>query len=121
MNNSLQGTTSWHITSISALAADERPWLRRLITRSVAIVPAIIVITIAGESAMAKLLVLSQVILSMQLTFAVFPLVMFTGDRAKMGEFVNPRWLRGLAWTIAIVIAALNAWLLVQSVCQWTT
>jgi manganese transport protein len=93
-----------------------RPWLRRLITRAVAIVPAIIVTAIYGQSGTAKLLVLSQVILSMQLSFAVFPLVMFTSDRRKMGEFVNARWLKVLAWTVASFIASLNFWLLFQVV-----
>jgi manganese transport protein len=83
-----------------------------LITRLVAVVPAAIVAIVYGESGTAKLLVLSQVILSMQLSFAVFPLVRFTSDRAKMGEFVNPRWLAALAYLIAFLIAGLNVWLL---------
>ena len=69
-----------------------------------------------GERGTEKLLILSQVILSMQLSFAVVPLVIFTGDRAKMGEFVNAKWLKVLAWSTAVVIAGLNAWLLVQTV-----
>ena len=69
---------------------------------------------IYGASGTAKLLVLSQVILSMQLSFAVFPLVMFTSDKVKMGEFVNPLWLKILAYVVAVVIASLNIWLLVQ-------
>ena len=68
-----------------------------------------------GESGTAKLLILSQVVLSLQLSFAVFPLVRFTSDRAKMGEFVNPLWLKVLAYAVAFAIAALNAWLLLQS------
>jgi manganese transport protein len=91
-----------------------RPWLRRLITRAIAIIPAAIVAIMYGESGTAKLLVLSQVILSMQLSFAVFPLVSFTSDKLKMGEFVNPVWLKFLAYAVAIVIAGLNIWLLVQ-------
>ena len=67
-----------------------------------------------GESGTAKLLVLSQVVLSMQLSFAVFPLVRFTSEKAKMGDFANPVWLKALAYTVALVIAALNIWLLVQ-------
>jgi manganese transport protein len=93
-----------------------RPWLRRLITRAIAIIPAVIVSIMYGESGTAKLLVLSQVILSMQLAFAVFPLVTFTSDRTKMGSFVNPTWLKVLAWTIAGFIATLNAWLLIQTI-----
>jgi manganese transport protein len=86
-----------------------------LITRGIAIVPAVIVAGISGEAGTAKLLILSQVILSMQLSFAVFPLVQFTSERAKMGEFVNPRWLKWLAYTVAYFIAGLNVWLLVQT------
>ncbi len=93
-----------------------RPWLRRLITRMIAIIPAAIVAVLYGESGTAKLLILSQVILSLQLSFAVFPLVQFTSDRLKMGEFVNPIWLKVLAWTIALFIAGLNGWLLVQTI-----
>lgn len=90
-------------------------WLRRLATRLIAIVPALIVIVVFGESSTGSLLVFSQVILSLQLSFAVFPLVMFTSDRRLMGEFVNPVWLKALAWLIAIVIASLNIWLLLQT------
>ena len=71
------------------------PWLRRLITRSLAIIPTIIVVAVTGEQGTEKLLILSQVILSLQLSFAVVPLVLFTGDRKRMGEFVNARWLQG--------------------------
>jgi manganese transport protein len=92
-----------------------RPWLRRIITRSIAIVPAVIVSIMYGESGTAKLLVLSQVILSFQLAFAVFPLVQFTSDKVKMGQFANPLWLKVLAWTIATIIASLNVWLLYQT------
>jgi len=91
-----------------------KPWLRRLITRLLAIVPAVAVTAIAGESGTAKLLILSQVVLSMQLSFAVVPLVMFTSDRKLMGEFVNPPWLKALSWFTAALIAGLNGWLLVQ-------
>jgi len=90
------------------------PWLRRLLTRGLAIVPAIVVTWLYGVHGTAKLLVLSQVVLSMQLSFAVFPLVYFTSDKAKMGEFVNPAWLKSLAWISAVFIALLNGWLLVQ-------
>ncbi|HEY9448527.1 MAG TPA: divalent metal cation transporter, partial [Gemmatimonadaceae bacterium] len=83
------------------------------------VVPAAIVAIIYGESGTAKLLVLSQVILSMQLSFAVFPLVRFTSDPKKMGEFVNPRWLKTLAYLIAFFIAGLNVWLLLGFVGPW--
>ena len=96
-----------------------RPWLRRLLTRVIAIVPAALVAIFFGPHGTAQLLILSQVILSLQLSFAVFPLVQFTSDKVKMGEFVNSRALRALAWTVAILIASLNAWLLFQTVRGW--
>jgi manganese transport protein len=119
LNSTLTGTLAGQIVMEGFLNIRLRPWLRRLITRSIAIVPAVIVAIMYGESGTAKLLVLSQVILSLQLSFAVFPLVMFTSDRAKMGEFVNPLWVRVLAYTVAFVIAALNAWLLFQTFRGW--
>ena len=88
-------------------------WLRRLITRGLAIVPTIIVVWFNGERGTEKLLILSQVILSLQLSFAVVPLVMFTGNRAKMGEFVNADWVKALAWSTAALIVAANGWFLV--------
>jgi manganese transport protein len=93
-----------------------RPWLRRLITRLIAIVPAIIVIAMYGERGTGPLIILSQVVLSLQLPFAVFPLVMFTSDARKMGPFVNPAWVKGLAWTVAVIIGALNVYLLYQTI-----
>jgi len=111
-NSTLTGTLAGQIVMEGFLHLRIRPWVRRLITRMVAVVPAAIVAILYGESGTAKLLVLSQVILSMQLSFAVFPLVRFTSDRTKMGEFVNPRWLAVLAYLIAFLIAGLNAWLL---------
>ncbi|MEH2136388.1 Nramp family divalent metal transporter [Nostoc sp.] len=91
-------------------------WLRRLITRLLAIIPAIITIIIFGEHSTSSLIVFSQVILSLQLPFAVIPLVMFTSNRRLMGEFVNPLWLKSLAWLVAIIIVGLNIWLLLQSI-----
>jgi manganese transport protein len=114
-NSTLTGTLAGQIVMEGFVGLRLRPWLRRLVTRSIAIIPAVIVTALSGQSGTAKLLILSQVVLSMQLSFAVFPLVMFTSDRRKMGEFVNPAWIKGLAWAAAIVIAALNAWLLVQT------
>ncbi|MFL5577789.1 MAG: Nramp family divalent metal transporter [Gemmatimonadaceae bacterium] len=114
-NSTLTGTLAGQIVMEGFLSIRIRPWLRRLITRAVAIVPAATTAILYGESGTAKLLILSQVILSLQLSFAVFPLVRFTSDRAKMGEFVNPGWLKGLAYLVAAVIAALNVWLLVQT------
>jgi manganese transport protein len=86
-----------------------------MITRSLAIIPTIIVVAVTGERGTEKLLILSQVILSLQLSFAVVPLVLFTGNRARMGEFVNGRKLQALAWFTAILIAALNGWLLIET------
>ena len=92
-----------------------RPWLRRLITRLIAIIPAVIVISMYGDSGSGPLIILSQVILSLQLPFAVFPLVAFTSDRSKMGEFVSPLWVTIVAWSVALIIAALNIYLLWQT------
>jgi manganese transport protein len=119
-NSTLTGTLAGQIVMEGFLNLRLKPWLRRLITRLVAIVPAVIVTAWYGSRGTANLLILSQVILSMQLSFAVFPLVLFTGDKRKMGEFVNARWIQALAWTTAVFIAALNTWLLVQIFRQWT-
>jgi manganese transport protein len=118
-NSTLTGTLAGQIVMEGFLNIRIRPWLRRLITRMIAIVPAAIVAIMYGESGTARLLILSQVILSLQLSFAVFPLVTFTSDRAKMGEFANSAVVKALAWIVALVIAALNAWLLVQTVRGW--
>jgi manganese transport protein len=113
-NSTLTGTLAGQVVMEGFLDIRLQPWLRRLITRGIAIIPAIIVTALWGVRGTADLLLLSQVILSMQLSFAVVPLVWFTGDRRKMGEFVNPRWLQVLAWIAAVVIAGLNVWLLVK-------
>jgi len=113
-NSTITGTLAGQIVMEGFLNIRLRPWLRRLITRGIAIVPAVIVAIMFGESGTAKLLVFSQVILSMQLSFAVFPLVAFTSDKLKMGELVNPLWLKVLAYGVAFVIASLNIWLLFQ-------
>jgi manganese transport protein len=118
-NSTLTGTLAGQIVMEGFLNIRIRPWLRRLITRGIAIVPAAIVAILYGESGTAKLLVLSQVVLSLQLSFAVYPLVMFTSDRVKMGEFANATWLKVLAYLVALVIAALNAWLLFQTFRDW--
>jgi manganese transport protein len=88
------------------------PWLRRLITRGIAIIPAVCIIGYYGESKTTELLVASQVVLSMQLGFAVWPLMRFTGEKAKMNEFVNPLWIKILGWTTTILIITLNMKLL---------
>src|SRR5438094_4468979 len=114
-NSTLTGTLAGQIVMEGFLHIRLRPWLRRLITRGIAIIPAIIVTAISGEKGTANLLVLSQVILSLQLSFAVFPLVMFTGDKLKMGPFVSPRWMQVLAWVVAAAIALLNVYLLYKT------
>jgi len=114
-NSTLTGTLAGQIVMEGFLSIRIRPWLRRLITRSIAIVPAALMAIFFGERGAAQLLILSQVILSLQLSFAVFPLVRFTSDRLKMGEFVNPLWLKVLAYLIAFGIAGFNGWLLVQT------
>jgi manganese transport protein len=114
-NSSITGTLAGQIVMEGFIHIKVSPWLRRLITRSLAIIPTIIVVAINGERGTEKLLILSQVILSLQLSFAVVPLVLFTNSRKTMGEFVNAAWLKALGWTTAIVIAGLNGWLLVQT------
>src|SRR5580658_4392734 len=112
-NSTLTGTLAGQVVMEGFLHIRLRPWLRRLITRGIAIVPAVIVTALYGEHGTASLLVLSQVVLSLQLSFAVVPLVQFTSSRAKMGAFVNPRWLTALSWACAALIAGLNSWLIV--------
>jgi manganese transport protein len=112
-NSSITGTLAGQVVMEGFIHLKVAPWLRRLITRSLAIIPTIIVVAITGERGTEKLLLLSQVILSLQLSFAVIPLVIFTGSRKKMGEFVNAPWLQALAWLVAALIAGLNAWFLV--------
>ncbi len=114
-NATLTGTLAGQIVMEGFINLRIRPWLRRLVPRLIAIIPAIIVVSIYGEGGAGPLLILSQVVLSLQLPFAVFPLVMFTSDRHKMGPFVNPFWVKVLAWTVAVIIAVLNVWLLYQT------
>jgi manganese transport protein len=114
-NATLTGTLAGQIVMEGFLNIRLRPWLRRLVTRLIAIIPALITVYLYGERGTGQLLILSQVVLSLQLPFAVFPLVLFTGDRGKMGDLVAPRWMLVLAWPVAVLIAALNAWLLWQT------
>ncbi|MBI3895045.1 MAG: Nramp family divalent metal transporter [Acidobacteria bacterium] len=113
-SSTLTGTLAGQIVMEGFLKIRIRPWLRRLITRSLAIIPAALVIAIKGEQGTYQLLILSQVILSFQLPFAIVPLVQFTSSREKMGRFANPAWLQSLAWVVAGFIISLNIWLLVQ-------
>jgi len=108
LNSTITATLSGQIVMEGFLNWRIAPWLRRLVTRSIAIIPAVAVTLIAGEKGTGQLLILSQVVLSLQLPFAVVPLVLFTASRAKMGEFVAPRWLTALATVIAVAIIALN-------------
>jgi manganese transport protein len=116
-NSTLTATLAGQIVMEGFLSIRLRPWLRRLITRGIAIVPTVIVTALYGESGTAHLLVLSQVVLSLQLPFAVVPLVAFTSDKAKMGAFANPAWLKWTAWLVSAVIIVLNVKLLLD----WVT
>ena len=118
-SSTLTGTLAGQVVMEGFLRFRMRPWVRRLLTRSVAIVPAVITIAMFGEHGTYKLLILSQVILSLQLPFAVIPLVHFTGDRAKMGEFANRTAVKWLAGAIAVVIVALNLRLVAGIVPGW--
>ena len=112
-NSSITGTLAGQVVMEGFIQMKLAPWLRRLITRGIAIVPTIAVVWFYGERGTEKLLILSQVILSLQLSFAVVPLVLFTSSRKRMGEFVNRPLVKTTAWSVAALIAALNAWFLV--------
>jgi manganese transport protein len=114
-NSTLTGTLAGQIVMEGFLNFRITPWLRRLITRLIAIIPAVLVISIFGEGKSTELLIASQVALSMQLGFAVWPLMRFTSEKAKMGEFANRLWIRVLGWTIAWIIIVLNIKLLLDT------
>ncbi len=114
-NSTLTGTLAGQIVMEGFLNIRLRPWLRRLITRAIAIVPAVVVIGIYGEGKTTALIVASQVCLSLQLGFACWPLMRFTGEKSKMGEFVNPWWIKLLGWTVTLVIIGLNVKLLLDT------
>ena len=118
-NSTITGTLAGQIVMEGFLNIRLPAWLRRLITRLIAIIPAVIVTAMYGEQGTGALLILSQVILSLQLSFAVVPLVLFTSQKAKMGRFVNSRRLATLAWTVAIVIMGFNGWLLFGVFREW--
>ncbi len=113
-NSTLTGTLAGQIVMEGFLNLRLRPWLRRLVTRLLAVIPAVIAAAWGGETATGKLLIFSQVVLSLQLSFAVVPLVVFTNDRRQMGRFANGPWLKAAAWAAAVVIAVLNAYLVWQ-------
>lgn len=118
-NSTLTGTLAGQIVMEGFLHWRLRPWLRRLITRAAAIVPAAIVVAISGEKGAGSLLILSQVVLSMQLGFAVVPLVIFTGNRKQMGRFANSPLVSGAAWAVSALIIGLNAYYLYQAAHNW--
>ena len=113
-NSTITGTLAGQIVMEGFLNLRLAPWLRRLVTRLIAIVPAVVVIALYGERGTGPLIILSQVVLSLQLPFAVFPLVMFTSDPHKMGQFANAGWVKVLAYTVAVIIAVLNVYMLYQ-------
>src|SRR5580658_1925641 len=118
-SSTLTGTYAGQIVMEGFLDLRMRPWMRRLITRTAAIIPAVAVIQISGDRATLGLLLVSQAIISMQLPFAVIPLIRFTNDRQRMGEFANRAWVRSLAWATAAVILGLNLWLVGEQTIDW--
>jgi manganese transport protein len=118
-SSTITGTLAGQITMEGFLRFRIRPWLRRLVTRSLAIIPAVAVIVAMGDQGVYQLLILSQVVLSLQLSFAVVPLVRFTSSKRKMGPFVNRPWVKALAWTVASVIMLLNGKLVYEQVAGW--
>jgi manganese transport protein len=118
-NSTITGTLAGQIVMEGFLNIRLPAWLRRLITRLIAIIPAVIVTALYGERGTGSLLILSQVILSLQLSFAVVPLVLFTSQRSKMGQFVNGRILTASAWIVAVLIMGLNSWLLLGVFREW--
>jgi len=118
-SSTLTGTMAGQVVMEGFLNFRMRPWLRRLITRMLAIIPAAAVIYLAGEQSTYQLIIFSQVILCLQLPFAIVPLLHFTSDREKMGRFANSGWVNVLAWATAALIIALQAWLAQQSILDW--
>jgi manganese transport protein len=118
-NSTITGTLAGQIVMEGFLNIRLPAWLRRLITRLIAIIPAVIVTALYGEHGAGALLILSQVILSLHLSFAVVPLVQFTSERGKMGTFVNGPVMKTVAWVVALVIMSLNAWLLFGTFRVW--
>ena len=118
-SSTLTGTMAGQVVMEGFLNIRMRPWLRRLITRTLAITPAALTIYFAGDKATLGLLLLSQAVLSMQLPFAIIPLIHFTSDRARMGEFSNRAWVKALSWITAAVIIVLNVWLLTDAISEW--
>ena len=118
-SSTLTGTLAGQIVMEGFVRIRLRPYMRRLITRSVALLPAVVVISISGDQGTYKLLILSQVILSLQLPFAVVPLVHFTSDKLKMGSFANRSWVKVLAWITSAIIIVLNGKLVYDQIMEW--
>jgi len=118
-SSTLTGTLAGQIVMEGFVKIRLRPYIRRLVTRSIALLPAVVVIWISGDQGTYKLLILSQVILSLQLPFAIVPLVHFTSDRLKMGSFVSKMWVKVLAWITSAIIIALNGKLVYDQVMEW--
>lgn len=114
-NSTLTGTLAGQIVLEGFLHVKIKPWLRRLISRSLAIVPAVFAVAIAGHEGLGRLMILSQVVLSAQLSFAVVPLIQFTSDKSKMGKFVNGRLTQAIGWGMALCIAGLNLYLILTT------
>ena len=119
-SSTLTGTLAGQIVMEGFVRIRLRPYQRRLITRLIALLPAVVVISISGDEGTYKLLILSQVILSLQLPFAVVPLVHFTGDHLKMGSFASKFWVKVLAWATSVIIIALNGKLAYDQIAEWT-
>jgi manganese transport protein len=120
-SSTMTGTLAGQVVMEGFVNLRMRPWTRRLVTRLLAIVPAVITVVVFGANQMTNLLVLSQVVLSLQLPFAIVPLLHFTGERARMGEFANPRWVQVLGWLATAIIIGLNAQLLTNAIGDWIT
>jgi manganese transport protein len=118
-SSTLTGTMAGQIVMEGFLQLRMQPWLRRALTRSVAIIPAAITIYFSGNKGSYSLIILSQVILNLQLPFAVIPLIHFTGDRKRMGEFANPAWVQVISWLCATLILGLDSWLVISQVHDW--
>ena len=120
-SSTITGTLSGQIVMEGFLNIRMRPWLRRLLTRSIALIPAVVAIAMAGDTGLYRLLILSQVVLSLQLPFAIIPLIHFTSDAGKMGAFANRSWIKCFAWITALIIVALNLKLVFDELSGWIT
>lgn len=120
-SSTLTGTMAGQVVMEGFLNFRMQPWLRRVMTRFVALVPAVLTVWKSGEAGTYQLIILSQVILSLQLPFAIVPLIHFTSDKERMGKLANPGWVKGLGWSAAAVIISLNFWLAYDSMQEWAS